>query len=178
MSPSFWLDLLELARVYATLGLLAVGGGIAIVPEMERQIVVERGWLTHREFLDSFALGQLTPGPGLLMIAFAGYRVAGLPGIAVALAAIFAPTCILTWLLATRWERWRRSPVARAVERGLGPVAVGLLAAGGLSLTRLAVSDVLTAAIAVVGTLVLWRFGLAPAVIVFGGGAVGWLLGR
>lgn len=178
MNSSLWLDLLELARVYVMLSVLAVGGGIAILAEMERQVVVERGWLTHREFLDSFALGQLTPGPGLLLVAFAGYRVAGLPGLVVALIAIFAPTSVLTWLLAARWERWRRSPLARAVERGLGPVAVGLLAAGTLSLVRLAISDVLTLAIALVGTLLLWRFGLAPAVVVFGGGAVGWLIGR
>jgi chromate transporter len=178
VSPSLWLELLEMARVYATLSLLAIGGGIAALPAMERQVVVEHGWLTHREFVDSFALGQLTPGPGFLMVALAGYRVAGVLGATVALVAAFTPTCLLTWLLAARWERWRRSPLARAVEQGLGPVAVGLLVSGAIALGRAALTDALTVAIALGGTLILWRFGVTPALIVFGGGAIGWLAGR
>lgn len=177
MNPSLWAELLEMARVYATLSLLAVGGGIAALPAMERQVVVEHGWLTHREFVDSFALGQLTPGPGFLLVALAGYRVAGVLGAAVALVAAFAPTCLLTWLLATRWERWRRSPVARAVERGLGPVAVGLLVSGAIALGRAALTDGLTVSIALAGLLVLWRYRVTPALIVFGGGALSWLVG-
>lgn len=170
--------LLEMARVYATLALLAIGGGIAALPTMERQVVAEYGWLTHREFVDSFAISQFTPGPGFLMVTFAGYRVAGLLGVLVVLVAAFTPTCVLTWLLAVRWEHWRRSPWARSAERGLGPVAVGLLSAGVLALGRTTVSDGLTAAIALGGTLLFWRFGLTPALVVFGGGALGWLLGR
>lgn len=175
MSTAFWLELLEMARVYATLSLLAIGGGIAALPAMERQVVVEHGWLTYREFVDSFALGQLTPGPGFLMVALAGYRVAGVLGAVVTLVAAFTPTCLLTWLLATRWERWRRAPLVRAVEQGLRPVAVGLLVSGAIALGRAALTDTLTIAIALGGTLILWRFGVTPVVIVFGGGAVSWL---
>ena len=65
-------ELAEIALVFLRIGLLAFGGGLAILPEMERQVVVEHRWLTHREFVDSFALGQLTPGPGMLMVMFTG----------------------------------------------------------------------------------------------------------
>ena len=71
-------DLLLLFFVFFRLGLLAIGGSTGVLPELERQIVGEYGWLTHQGFLDSFALGQLTPGPALLMVMFAGYNVAGL----------------------------------------------------------------------------------------------------
>jgi len=81
-------DLLQLFWVFFRLGLLAFGGSNALLPELERQIVEEQGWLTHQGFVDSFALGQLTPGPALLMVMLAGYRVAGTAGAVVSMVAM------------------------------------------------------------------------------------------
>jgi chromate transporter len=72
--------------------------------------VDEYGWLTHQGFVDSFALGQLTPGPALLMVMFAGYNVAGTAGAVVSLVAIFLPSALLTSALTANWERLRRQP--------------------------------------------------------------------
>ena len=71
-------DLLLLFWVFFRLGLVAFGGSTGVLPELERQVVDEQAWLTRQEFVDSFALGQLTPGPALLMVMFAGFNVAGM----------------------------------------------------------------------------------------------------
>src|SRR5204862_3700745 len=102
-------ELLTLAWVFFKIGLLAFGGSTGILPELERQVVQEQHWLTRQEFVDSFALGQLTPGPALVMVMLPGYRLAGIPGALLALLAIFLPSAIMSSLIATRWEAFRKA---------------------------------------------------------------------
>ena len=163
-------DLLEIALVFLRLGLLAFGGGVAILPEMERQVVVEHQWLTHREFVDSYALGRVTPGPGMLMVMFTDYRVAGVPGALTALVALFAPTAAITGLTAAHWDRLRSSPWLFALRRALAPIALGLTAAGGYTLLRSAVQDNFGAILAAITVFVLWKWQPNPAWVVLGSG--------
>ncbi|HEX7548573.1 MAG TPA: chromate transporter, partial [Candidatus Methylomirabilis sp.] len=123
-------DLLTLAWTFVRLSFLCVGGGLGVVPEMQRQVVGIHGWLTARQFVDGYALAQVTPGPGMLVSAFIGYRVYGLLGAFVAMTAMFLPTSLLTWFVARHWQRLQGRPWALAVERGLAPLAIGLMAAG------------------------------------------------
>jgi chromate transporter len=69
-------------------------------PEMQRQVVGIQGWLTAGQFVDGYALSQVTPGPAMLVTGFIGYRVSGLLGALVAMAAMFLPTALLTWFAA------------------------------------------------------------------------------
>src|SRR5262249_49110098 len=114
--------LLHVAFVFFKIGLLAFGGSTGVLPELERQVVQEQGWLTQQEFVDSFALGQLTPGPALVMVMLPGYRLAGIPGALVALLAIFLPSAIMASVVTARWEALRGSAWFPAIQRGLGAV--------------------------------------------------------
>jgi chromate transporter len=169
-------DLIQIALVFLRLGLLAFGGGVAILPEMEREVVTQRGWLTHREFVDSFALGRLTPGPGMLMIVFTGYRVAGIPGAVVAFLALFGPTAVITALTEVRWDRLAASPWLAAARRGLAPIALGLTAAGGYTLFRSAIQDEIGVVFGVVSLFILWKWEPNPALLVIAAGVVGALV--
>jgi chromate transporter len=170
--------MMELARLTWTflwLSLLCVGGGIAALPEMERQ-AVKHHWVTAEEFVDGYTLSQVTPGPGMLVAIFIGYRAHGTLGGALAAAAIFLPPSALTLLVAHHWGRLRGRPWALTVERALAPIGMGLTAAGVYTLGRGAVHDVTTAAIAVIATVVLLRRWLPPVAVVLGTGAVSWLV--
>ena len=112
-------DLLTLAWTFVRLSFLCVGGGLGVVPEMQRQVVGIHGWLTARQFVDGYALAQVTPGPGMLVSAFIGYRVYGLSGGFVAMTAMFLPTSLLTWIVSRRWQRLQGHPWALAAERAL-----------------------------------------------------------
>lgn len=170
MSP-----LVDLAAVFVRLSLLAFGGGLGILPEMETQVVTVHRWLTHREFVDAWALSQVTPGPGMLMVAVVGFRAAGLPGAAVAGLAMFAPAALLAALAADRWTRWATGPALALLRRTLAPVALGLLLAGCLTLGRLSIDGPGTALLAVIALAACGFTRFSPAVVVAVGAAAGLL---
>ncbi len=170
-------DLFALAWTFLRLSFLAVGGGIGVVPEMQRQVVEIHGWLTARQFVDGYALSQITPGPGMLVTAFIGYRVQGLLGASVAMAAMFLPTSLLTWIVAHRWERIQGRPWPQAVERALAPLAVGLMAAGVYTVGRSAITDIPTVILALASAIILSGRWLPAAVVVLAAGVVSWFVG-
>lgn len=169
--------LLDLAIVYVRLSLVAFGGGLGILPEMERLVVATHGWLTHREFVDAWALSQVTPGPGMLMVVVVGFRAAGLPGAVVAPLAMFGPAALLAALACDRWTRWAAGPVLAVLRGTLAPVALGLLLAGCLTLGRLSIDGPATAIVAAIALVLCGFTRLSPAVVVGLGAAVGlaWL---
>ena len=170
-------SLLTLVWTFVRLSFLCVGGGLSAIPEMQRQVITIHGWVTAREFVDGYALSQITPGPAMLVSTFIGYRVSGVPGALLATAAMFLPTSILTWVVAHRWDRLRGRPWAMAVERALPPIAIGLMAAGVYTVGRSAVTDLPTALFAAAALIVLARRWLPTVVVVLAAGLLSWLVG-
>jgi chromate transporter len=168
--------LASLTWTFFRLSFLCVGGGLSAIPEMQRQVVSIHGWLTAREFVDGYALSQVTPGPAMLVVTFIGYHVSGVPGALLATVAMFLPTSLLTLVLAEHWGRLRTRPWAVAFERALPPLAVGLMAAGVYTVGRSAVTDVRTAVLAAAAALVLARRWLPAAAVVLAAGAASWLV--
>lgn len=170
-------DVVWMAWTFLWLSLLCVGGGVGVIPEMQRQVVVNHQWVTAREFVDGYTLAQLTPGPNMLIAAFVGYRAHGVPGALVATVAMFLPTSLVAVLVADRWQRWRGHRWAAAVERALAPVGMGLMAAGVYTLAQSALHDVLTVALALATAVALAMRWAPPMLAVVAAGLVGWLLG-
>jgi chromate transporter len=168
-------DLARLGWTFLWLSTICVGGGLGVVPEMQRQVVDRFHWVTAREFLDGYALSQLTPGPSMLVVVFVGYGAHGVIGGLVALAAMFLPASVFAALIARHWASLRHRPWAIVVERALLPVGIGLMTAGVYTLARSGIRDVPAAAIAVVAGLVLWTGRVPAMLVVLAAGAVGWL---
>ncbi len=173
---SGWGDLVALGTLFVRESFVAFGGGVSILPELERATVTQHHWLTSQQFADVYALGQLTPGPGMLMVLGIGYAVAGVVGALVALLTMFVPVAALSYVVGVRWHAWKGSPWREAVAQGLTPVTLGLLAAGAYTLTRASVSDVPGAAIAAAATVLLLSRRVSPALIVLAGGLAGLVL--
>lgn len=121
--------LIVLATHFALLSLFAIGGANAAIPEMYRIAVQVEGWLTDQQFSDLFAIAQVTPGPNVIITTLIGYQVAGLSGALVATAAMVGPTCVATYFITKVWDRFRDAPLRIAIQAGLVPVSIGLLAA-------------------------------------------------
>lgn len=169
-------DLLRLAGTFLWLSLLCVGGGLGVIPEMQRQVIDHYHWVTTREFVDGYALSQLTPGPGMLIAVFVGYRAHGVWGGLVAGVAMFLPASLLAAVVARHWTDIRARPWARAAEQALAPIGIGLMGAGAWTLGRSAVHDWLTAGIALAALAVLALRRIPPIVVVLAAGAVAWLV--
>jgi chromate transporter len=165
-------DLGEIAGVFAYLSLLTIGGGMAAFPELKTLTVDTYHWVTFPEMLHFYSLGQLAPGPNMMMVASIGAVVSGLPGAAVALIAFFLPTGILTFVIGRIWSHlatWRWRP---AVQTGLGSVSVGLVLAGAIIMGRGALTGVLYAGLAIVVFFLLWRTRINPAFPIVASGLV------
>jgi chromate transporter len=174
-----------LLGVFALLSLLAVGGGTAVLPEMKAMTVSRLGWLTADQFVTIYSLGQLAPGPNMLMVSVIGYHVAstsgpvaGLAGVFTALVGFLLPSSLLALAVSRLWGRFEGSPWRTAVQRGLAPMAIGLMAAGVIALARVATRDFTTIAMAALVTVVLLRRHVNPALLILAGGLMGWLLLR
>jgi len=171
------LDLARLTWTFLWLSLICVGGGLGVIPELERQVVDRFHWVTAREFLDGYTLSQLTPGPNMMVAVFVGYRAHGFPGALLACVAMFLPVSILAAVVARHWETIRDRPWARSAEYALAPIGIGLMAAGVYTLARAGVRDWPTGALAILAAAVLYGRWLPPIAVVLLAGGVGWLAG-
>jgi len=168
--------LLALALFFGKAGAFIFGSGLAIVPFLREGVVHQHHWLTERQFLDAVAMGLITPGPVVITAAFIGYLVKGLAGALVATAAIFTPI-YLGVVLPGRWFlRHTDNPQVKAFVTGATAAAAGAIAGATVVLTRQAVTDLPTAAIALASLGLLWRFKVKEPLIVLGGAIVGLLL--
>ncbi len=163
--------LTSLAGLFAVLSLFAVGGANAAIPEMHRVAVNVMHWMSDKQFADMFAISQLSPGPNVIIVALIGFHVAGLAGAAVAISAMCGPTCLLAYLVARTWDRFKEARWRVAVQAGLVPVSLGLIAASASVLARAADHNVY-AALITAGTAAtafwtranpLWIFAVAGA---------------
>src|SRR5580700_5425981 len=128
--------LIALGLVFAPLSLLSFGGGNAVLADIAQQAIHVQGWTTDREFADLFALSRAAPGPGSMLAALIGWKAAGVAGAFVATIAFYAPAALLACGVAKVWGRWRGSPWHSAIERGMAPIAAGLLLSGGVAVLR------------------------------------------
>jgi chromate transporter len=168
--------LASLALFFLKTGAIVFGSGLAIVPFMRAGVVDQHHWLSDSQFLDSVAIGLITPGPVVISAGFIGYLVAGLPGAIVSAIAIFTPI-YLGVVVPGRWFlRHRDNAQLRAFVAGATAAAAGALCGAVVVLTRQAVTDWITATIAVVTLGVLWRFKINEPYVVVATGALGILL--
>ena len=150
-------------------GALAFGGGFVIVPLMQSDAVGTYHWMTHEQFLNAVALGQVTPGPVTHTVAAVGYRAAGLAGGLLASFVAFAPSFSFVLLGADRFERMLVNARARAFLGGAAPCAAGAIVGAAVPLSA-ALSEAWQFAVlaaAAIALLVLRR-GVVPTLLLAG----------
>jgi chromate transporter len=127
-----------LAVQFATLSLVAFGGANVVIPEIHRQAVDVRHWMTNQDFAALFAIAQAAPGPNFLVTTLVGWKAAGLAGALVATGAMCLPSCLLTFWVAKAWDRYRETEWRIAIGTGLAPVTVGFVFSSAFVLIRAA----------------------------------------
>lgn len=169
-------SIFSILGVFSLLSILAVGGGTAVLPEMKKEAVVDHKWMTQDEFRDAYSIGQIAPGPNMLMVILIGYKVAGIPGGLVAFGAFFLPCGLIAWGTSRVWDHFEANPWRLSVQRGMAPMVVGLMIAGIIAIGRTAILGFETIALAVVVFAALYFGGKRanPALLILGGALAGW----
>jgi chromate transporter len=165
----------QLAAFFFEVGAFSFGGGLSLLAFIQDQVVNQFGWLTPQEFIDGLALGQLTPGPVLMLAAFIGFKLSGVQGAAVAASAIFLPSFIMMLAILPLLQKMKDLQWLRAFMRGVGPAVIGALAVSLMQMAPHAAPDVFTwVVLALTIALILLRnAGALPLMV--GGGAIGLL---
>jgi chromate transporter len=171
--------LLSLLFVFARIGIATFGGGFAMIPAIDDEVVRAHGWLDEAAFRHAIVLGQITPGPIAISATFIGFRVARWAGAAVATAGMFGPPLIVSLIAARSLEAFRSNRTLRAALHAIGSAMVGIIVAAAVALFKSAVhtaSGLGLAAAAAVGLIASRR--LSPVAVVAAGGAAAWILMR
>ncbi len=125
------------------------------MPFLHQGLVVEHGWLNEQQFLDSVAVGLITPGPVVITASFAGFLIAGLPGAFVGAVGVFLPAYLLV-VIPGRWIlRHKDRPAVRAFIVGVSAAATGAIMGAVVVLGRGALVDAPTVAIALLALVSL-----------------------
>ena len=163
----------DIGVFFFKVGAVTFGGGLTIVAFVQDQVVNQLHWISPEEFLEGLAIGQVTPGPVIMLAAFVGYKVAGVAGAAVAAGAIFLPSFILLLSILPWLERFRSLKWVRAAMRGVSPAVVGAIALTVVRLVPTAAPDAFTGVlfVATIAGVLLWQMPAVSAVV--GGGILG-----
>jgi chromate transporter len=157
-------------------GLLVFGSGLVIVPFLKTQVVDQYHWLGNRAFLDSVAIGMISPGPVVITATFVGYLLNGVAGALAATIGIFSPPVLFTVLATPILLRYYKHPRVSGFIRGVGVTVVGVLVGTTWLVGKEAIGDWLTASIAVGSLITLVFFKKLPEpVVILAGGAIGLL---
>lgn len=161
----FW----QLFWTYLKIGTFTLGGGYAMIPLIQREVVDRRHWIDEEEFMNMIALAQAAPGIIAVNSAiFVGYRIYGWRGlIATVLGATLPSFCIIL-TIAIVFSDFRNHPAVEAVFRGIRPTVVALIAAPLIKMARTAKITWLTALIPIVAALLIWLAGVNPVLIILG----------
>jgi chromate transporter len=144
----------QLMGVFSYLSLLTFGGLMAAFPELKTLTVEDYHWFTFKQVIHLFSIGQVSPGPNM-MIAALGKRVAGPLGAVAAVVAYLLPTALIALGIGRLWNRVGQQRWAPAIQKGLAPVAVGLLLAGVISMANGTLEEWLSAVMAGVACLLV-----------------------
>ncbi len=170
-----WLLFLTFAKI----GLFTLGGGYAMLPLIERELVDKRTLFSRREFLDMVAVAQAAPGVMAVNLSIvAGYKAAGFWGCLCAALGAALPSFIIILLIAVFFRGFQDNAVVRRVFMGVRPAVVALIAVPVFNLSKAAGINRKTVWIAVASALLVWLFGVSPVYIVLAAGLGGFLYSR
>lgn len=161
-----------IVAVFAPLSFVTIGGGQSAIADIQRQVVEVHHWMSDAEFLDTFAISRMAPGPGSLIVTLIGWKLAGFWGAVVGTLAIFGPTTFLILGVAHLWRRYRGARWQVALETGLRPVSAGMLLSAGYILLQALGGGIYALVVAGASTVVLLATRINPLVVIGAGAGI------
>lgn len=161
------------------IGTFTLGGGYAMIPLMEKELVDRHGWLTNEEFLDIITLSQTMPGIfAANMAAHIGWRLRGVLGAVVSVLGNVLMPILIILALAMGLRYFQGNPLVEAIFKGIRPVVVALIAAPVFRMAKIAHITRYNCWIPVVAALLIWLLGVSPIWVILAAGIGGFVYGK
>ena len=159
----FW----QLFYTYLKIGTFTLGGGYAMLPLIQREVVDRKGWIDEQEFLNMIALAQAAPGLIAVNSAiFIGWRVGGWRGVCGAVLGAVVPSFLIILAIAMVFRDWKEFPAVEAAFKGIRPAVVALIAAPLFKMGKSAKLGWLTALIPIAAALLIWLGHVSPVWVI------------
>ena len=171
----FW----QLFKTFFKIGVVTFGGGYAMIPMIEAEVVDKNKWIEREQFLDLIAIAQTCPGVFAINIStFIGYKMKKERGAVLAAAGSALPSFLIILLIATVFRHFQDVPWVAACFRGIRPAVVALIAVPTFNLAKSAHINLYTVWIPVAGAALIWLLGVNPIFIIIAAALGGYLYGR
>lgn len=165
-------QLLEIFWSFLKIGAFTFGGGYAMIPLIQHEVIHKRRWIEERDFIDLLTLAQTAPGPIALNTAvFVGYKRRGYLGALSAIMGVIVPSFLVILIVAIFFASIRDNAYVDAAFKGMRPAVVALIVAPIVGLTK--GMRWWLVAVALVVALVVWHFGISPVWFLIAGAVVG-----
>jgi len=167
----------NLARIFSNISLTLFGGGYVFIPYLDKIIVEQLGWLTQREFIDSIAMGQITPGPILITATFIGYKINGIFGAFIATISIFLPSSVIIIFFSRVYYFFKKNAFFKIVIKGFKIGIIGLICyAGYVIMFRGEIFNSFNILIFIISFLILSKKIIHPLFLILTFGVLGYYL--
>ncbi len=172
MGATSWKLLAQIFWAFFKIGPVTFGGGYAMIPLIEREVVIRRNWVKSKDIADIFAISESIPGAIAINSAtFVGFRIAGFPGAIAAMSGVLLPTFAIVIALCTAFLQVQDNPKIEAAFRGIRATTVALIVFAGIKIAKTAVLDK-TTLFAVMGTVVAMLLTHMNPILFIAAGAV------
>lgn len=166
----------QLFTTFFRIGAFTFGGGYAMIPLIEKEIVTNKKWIKEEEILDYFAISQSIPGAiAINTSTLVGYKLAGKRGALCASIGIILPSLIIISLIAMFFTGISQQPLVRAIFSGINAGVILLIVLAGVKIFKAAVVDRLSLGIFLLSLAVMMFTKLSPIIVIIAGGLIGWL---
>ena len=171
--------LVDLFKTFFKIGMVTFGGGYAMIPIIQREVVEKHQWTTEKELLDLIAIAQSCPGVFAINISiFIGYKLRKVKGALCTALATALPSFIIILLIAMFFHQFEDNKVVAAIFRGIRPAVVALIAVPTFNLAKSAKINLANCWIPIACALAIWALGVSPILIIVLAGLGGYVYGK
>lgn len=166
--------LLKLFMVFFKIGVFSFGGGYAMIPFIEKEIIQNNQWITSQNFIDIIAISQMTPGPIAINAAtFVGYTLQGIGGSSMATMGVTLPSLIFGMIISKYFFKFKNSKIVENALKGIRPTILSLIIVATISVAKTSFSDYKSFIIGLGAFYLLYKHKMHPILIIVLAGFVG-----
>ncbi len=169
--------IIKLFLTFVKIGAFSFGGGLAMLPFIEKEIVQHHHWISSEEFVDIVAIAQMTPGPiAVNASTFVGYKIASFKGALVGSIGVVIVSFLLMTILAKNFIKIKDNQEIKAIFRGIRPAVLGLILSSAISIGKTAFIDWKSVLLGIGMFYMLVKFQIHPIFIIITAGIIGIVL--